>query len=147
MIGPKQEKQLSAAAERRGRNIVKKRDRGVCVKCRRVDPVWGVNHDHRLNRSQGGDWSPANGQLLCGSGTTGCHGWVTTNPEVACAEGWAVPGWADPATYPGRRWVRTRFGTLVLVWVLYRDDGTWAQITDSDARRRIEEGRMYGEVV
>lgn len=31
--------------------------------------------------------------LLCGSGTTGCHGWVHANPMKARAAGLIVPTW------------------------------------------------------
>jgi len=34
---------------------------------------------------------PSNIGLLCGSGTTGCHGWVERNRTAAEAEGWLVP--------------------------------------------------------
>jgi hypothetical protein len=142
MIGPKTPKP-NPAEERRARADVKKRDRGVCVKCLRVHPIHGVNWDHRKNASQGGLVVASNGQLLCGSGTTGCHGWKTNSPARACAEGWAVPGWADPLTYPARRWQSTGLGTFELIWVLYRDDGSWDRVPDEEAVRRINEGRMY----
>lgn len=128
MIGPKMEKWTSRTHEIDGREIVKLRDAGVCVRCRRVHPLFGVNHDHRRNRSQGGDWSPSNGQLLCGSGTTGCHGYVTEHPREAVADGWAVPGWADWREWPARRWLPASNGTLRLGWVLYDDVGGWVQI-------------------
>ena len=35
---------------------------------------------------------------LCGSGTTGCHGHITSHPKLAREQGWSVPSWADPAT-------------------------------------------------
>lgn len=146
MIAPRPLKQ-TAADERRARAIVTDRDGGVCVKCHRSHPSRGVNWDHRKNKGQGGLWAASNGQLLCGSGTTGCHGWKTQNPAEAAAEGWAVPAWADPLTYPGRRYMRGLHGVLHLVWVLYRDDGQWEEITAENAERRIREGRMYEEEV
>lgn len=147
MIAPKPSKQ-TAADERRARAIVTERDSGVCVKCHLVHPLHGVNFDHRKNKGQGGLWAASNGQLLCGSGTTGCHGWKTQNPAQAAAEGWAVPAWADPLTYPARRWVsRPGRWTQSLAWVLYRDDGQWEEITAENAERRIREGRLYKEEV
>lgn len=146
MTASKQQTQ-TAADERRARKIVTARDGGMCVKCHRVHPIYGVNWDHRKRRSQGGLWAASNGQLLCGSGTIGCHGWVTQNPAKAAVEGWSVPAWADPLTYPARRYVRGRHGALHLVWVLYRDDGQWEEITADNAERRIREGRMYEEEV
>jgi hypothetical protein len=133
MIGPKVEKQ-TAADERVARERVQGRDEGRCVKCRRYGPA---NWDHRKNASQGGLWAASNGQLMCGSGTTGCHGWKTSNPAEAVAEGWAVPGWADPLVWPARRWVNSSIGTLTLVWVLYRDDGGFKRITDAEAAKRM----------
>ncbi len=140
MITPKVQKWLSRADESTGREIVMLRDKGVCVRCLRVDPVWGVNHDHRKNRSQGGDWAPSNGQLLCGSGTTGCHGWKTANPRLAVTEGFSVPSWpqADPAQWPARRlgpsgllgWARRR-------WVLYDDEGGFGEISADEAHDRM----------
>lgn len=137
MIGPKIERWLTPQLERKGRALVSARDGGTCVKCRRGG---AMNHDHRLNRSQGGDWSPSNGQLLCGSGTTGCHGWRTTHPRDAVIEGWAVAGHSTlaPAEWPARRWVHTKWGTLRLSWVLLDDDGGWLEIDEREAvfRRR-----------
>ncbi|GAA4176425.1 HNH endonuclease signature motif containing protein [Gryllotalpicola koreensis] len=144
MIGPKYEQtqRPSAAEEQLAYELVTLRDLGVCVKCRRVHPVFGVNRDHRKNRSQGGLTLASNLNLLCGSGTDGCHGWVTEHPREAVAEGWAVPGWplADPREWPARRWVKVpgRF-TLSLVWVLYDDVGGFTQITEKEARKRMHE--------
>lgn len=133
MIGPKVEKQ-TAGDEKRAREVVRGRDGGRCVRCRRYGPA---NWDHRRNKSQGGLWAPSNGQLLCGSGTTGCHGWKTANPREAIAEGWAVPGWADPLVWPARRWVDSSVGTLTKVWVLYDDRGGFRRISDDEAARRL----------
>lgn len=129
MIGPKKPKP-APGAEARARKLVTKRDGSVCVRCHRTDPTFGVNFDHRKNRSQGGEWSASNGQLMCGSGVVGCHGFVTQNPHRALVEGYAVPGWADPSSWPARRWVPTNIGTLEQCWVLYSNDGSWERITD-----------------
>lgn len=56
---------------------------------------------------------PSNLLTLCGSGTTGCHGWVEAHPAWATAHGWSVPRWqtADVATVPvwtWRGWVQLR---------------------------------------
>jgi hypothetical protein len=134
VISPKQGKQ-TGGDERRARALVQERDGGVCVRCRRQG--LHVNWDHRLNRSQSGRWAASNGQLLCGSGTTGCHGEITGNPHAAIVQGWAVPGWADPAEYPAARWVDTGFGTVRLGWVLYDDDGGWTEIEEHEAHLRM----------
>lgn len=57
---------------------------------------------HRINRGMGGSKRadlnlPANLLTLCGSGTTGCHGWVTANPRQSYEKGWAVKRDRDPA--------------------------------------------------
>lgn len=136
MISPKASKQ-TRADEIAARELVNLRDGGVCVKCLRTHPVFGVNFDHRKNRSQGGDWSPSNGQLLCGSGTTGCHGFVTSHPAEAIEEGWAVPGWADPLVWPARRWRKGWGGIVGLRWFLYDNQGGVHWITDEEAMRRM----------
>lgn len=72
--------------------LVDARDQYQCVRC-------GVNllglsasrHHRQLRRF--GDHSAANLILLCGSGTTGCHGWVHANPLKACADGWMLKSW------------------------------------------------------
>jgi hypothetical protein len=38
---------------------------------------------------------PSNIVLICGSGTTGCHGWIETHREDALAVGWIVPQSTD----------------------------------------------------
>lgn len=126
MIGPKTPKQ-TPADERRARAAVKERDQGLCVRCGRP----GNNWDHRKNRSQGGRWEATNGQTLCGSGTTGCHGWRTQNPAPALLEGFAVPSWERPELWPAWRFD-------VQSWVLYFDapdeDGRWwREITQATA--------------
>ena len=61
------------------------RDQGKCARCGRHvahlerGRAWSIHH--RRPRGSGGtslDWvnQPANLVVLCGSGTTGCHGWV-----------------------------------------------------------------------
>jgi hypothetical protein len=136
MIGPKVSKP-SKADEKAAYEVTTLRDMGVCVRCRCVHPLHGVNRDHRKERSLGGLTKPSNLQLLCGSGTTGCHGFKTTNPKAAMDEGLSVPSWADPLVWPGRRWVRDGMGVTRPVWCLYRDDGTWDQITDDNAYERM----------
>jgi hypothetical protein len=75
------------------------RDKGLCQRCgkwvaleqRGVAFGWSVQH--RKHRSRGGDNRMSNLIVLCGSGTTLCHGWVEGNPLAAQEDGWAVPGW------------------------------------------------------
>ena len=139
MIAQRQPKQ-TAGDEKRARAIVRERDGGVCVRCRRPGRV--VHWDHRQNRSQLGRWEAANGQELCGpsTGDIGCHEWKGRNPVEAAAEGWGVPADEDPHTYPARRWTRGRYGVLRLVWVIYNNAGSWVEISDQEARERIKRG-------
>ena len=66
------------------------RAHGCCEIC----GDWGANNaHHRLNQSQGGPDTLGNLMLLCGSGTTGCHGYVTEHPQDAIDNGWTIPSW------------------------------------------------------
>ena len=68
---------------------------------------WSIHH--RLRRSQGVDHSIQNLLLLCGSGTTLCHGRVHAEPAAARAGGWMLSGRQEPLAVPvliaGQRWV------------------------------------------
>lgn len=73
----------------------------------------------------GGDRRPdtneaANLLLLCGSGTTGCHGWVHQWPDLAMERGWLVSRWGGPAELPVR--------LALHGWVRLSDDGSWARV-------------------
>lgn len=64
---------------------------------------WSVQH--RKPAGMGGTSrpefnSPANLLLLCGSGTTGCHGWVEANRTAARNAGWLVWQSQDPEEMP-----------------------------------------------
>jgi hypothetical protein len=51
----------------------------ACVRCGRRAASW----HHRLARGRGGPDDAYNCIPLCGSGTTGCHGWVEHNRAAA----------------------------------------------------------------
>lgn len=55
---------------------------------------------HRKNRSQGGEWTPSNLLHLCGSGCTGCHGYIGSNPSESYEQGWMVRRIDDPSKSP-----------------------------------------------
>jgi hypothetical protein len=97
--------------EKTARRLVRERSGDVCEVC---GASRATNFQHRVNRSQGGQWSASNGLHVCGSGTTGCHGRIHHSPEEAYALGWSVKGAFDPAETP----VRTCYG-----WVLLDDEG------------------------
>lgn len=98
------------------------RDRSLCIRC----GAPATNLQHREGRGMGGRQDPAERARvnspayllsLCGSGTTGCHGWVETNRTEARELGYATRrnSPTDPATVP----VLTVDG-----WQLFLDDGT-----------------------
>jgi hypothetical protein len=70
-------------------NLVDARDHYCCVRCGKSLHVTAGSRHHRQRRAVGLH-RPANLILLCGSGTTGCHGWVHEHPEAARAAGWIV---------------------------------------------------------
>ena len=131
VIGPKVAKP-SKADERDAYELVTLRDKDTCQRCRH--DCGPSNRDHRQNRSQCGRTIVCNLQILGGTGTTGCHGWATANPTLAVQEGWACPGWADPATWPARRWLPGPRGPMRLSWVLYDNAGGWQELTDAQAK-------------
>jgi hypothetical protein len=93
------------------------RDRYRCVRCGvEVGQWWpGYSVHHRVlgNRD---DMRPCNLITLCGSGTTGCHGWVHNHPKLSRDEGWIVSKYDDPAgAYVrihglGLRWLDDSYG-------------------------------------
>lgn len=63
------------------RSIIKHRSGGLCELCQR-EPMTNIHH--RKPRGMGGTrrpWvdEPSNLIALCGSGTTGCHGWIESH--------------------------------------------------------------------
>jgi hypothetical protein len=61
----------------------------------------GSRHHRRSKRVKRPDTNmPANLVLLCGSGSTGCHGWVHGHVAEARELGLIVSQWATPADIP-----------------------------------------------
>lgn len=59
---------------------------------------------------------PANLLLVCGTGTTECHGWIEAHPAEALARGFRISSSARPALVPytdstGREWILNDDGT------------------------------------
>lgn len=116
--------------EREAYDLATDRDNNICQRClRNCGPI---ARDHRQNR-QPGNTTAANLQLL----GLRCHQWKTEHPKEALADGWAVPGWADPLVWPARRWRRTVHGMVRLGWCLYDNKGGVHWITDEEAARRM----------
>lgn len=87
-------------------NALVMRSGGRCERCGRdlTDGRTSVSRHHRVRRRDGGD-RLSNLLLLCGTGTTGCHGHVTEHPTEAYASGWSVRALSvdqDPSTVPVR---------------------------------------------
>jgi len=60
---------------------------------------------HRTPRGMGGSREerlnlPSNLVAICGSGTTGCHGFIESNREMAEREGWLVSRYEESAEIP-----------------------------------------------
>lgn len=103
-----------------------------CVGCGRADPL---TCQHRRARGMGGTSLAAigeapNGIALCGSGSTGCHGWTEAHPAHARTLGWRLGPAEDPFEVP--YW--TRYG-----WRLWHRDLTvssfepWGDLAPLDA--------------
>lgn len=96
----------------------------MCARCGRfVDG--GSRHHRKLRRF--GDHSVQNLVLLCGSGTTGCHGWAHSRVAEAFAIGMLVHSWHDPASVPVLYRLR---------WVLFTPEGDTMTLTDEQALER-----------
>lgn len=115
---------MARGPSRKTREIVAERDDYCCVICRRSVVGRMASVHHRRAGGMGGSRdvvsdSPANLILLCGSGTTGCHGRVESGPAEARAHGWRVDQGQDPRKvrllHHGRWVYLDEFGGLVEV--------------------------------
>lgn len=112
--------------ESRCRDVVSERCGDRCERC--GAPQYTCHH--RWKRSHGGPWEPANIVALCGSGTTGCHGWVEANPAAAIRLGfWLKSGNRD--LEKARLWLWGR-------WVVLRNDGDIRLWKPADAAVPVE---------
>ncbi|WPM94283.1 HNH endonuclease [Arthrobacter phage Marchesin] len=93
------------------------RDLSTCQWCGRhvrTESGW-YSIQHRRARGMGGSRSqatnqPANLLLVCGTGTTECHGWIEAHPVEALARGFRISSSASPdripyEDYTGREWI------------------------------------------
>lgn len=89
--------------EHRTRPVIRERGGGWCEL--RLDGIClgrACNASHRVPVGGGGQWSPSNVLDACGSGTTGCHGWIESHREWAYARGLLLPRGTIPDTEPVR---------------------------------------------
>lgn len=89
------------------RRIVLERAGGRCELCgTNLATIWcGYSLHHRSPRGMGGSRSdhvnrPSSLLAVCGSGTSGCHGLVESQRQLALANGWLVPHGEMPAEIP-----------------------------------------------
>jgi len=106
------------------RRLILERDGAACVLCGKAyHPAFDSIH-HRQARGMGGSKDPstngaANGIVLCGSGTTGHHGWVESHRAEALALGLLVSRHGRqcpdevPVSFDGGR-----------TWLYLADDGS-----------------------
>ena len=99
------------------RHLVITRDLGRCVRCglyvcdpETFTPRHQFSLQHRRARGAGGSKdpvtnSPVNLIVLCGTGTTECHGWVESHRVKAQRLGFAVAQWQDPELVPVQHWL------------------------------------------
>lgn len=67
--------------------------------------AYGGSVHHRRRRGMGGSKNPATNKasnllLLCGSGTTGCHGTVESDLPRSYENGWVLRQGTDPLSEP-----------------------------------------------
>lgn len=90
------------------RSNVLERDHYRCVRCGRdvrYTPFGYSIHHRRLRSHPYAEMhSSSNLITLCGSGTTGCHGWVHENVKEAERLGLIVSGFARPENIPVQTW-------------------------------------------
>lgn len=108
-------------SETEARRLVDLRSGGRCEGCGRP----ATNFSHRCARSGGGLWLASNGLKLCGSGTTGCHGWIGANPVPAEVVGWRVLSGEHPTDVPV--WIRSPF---LVGWHRLDDAGVYDPLWD-----------------
>jgi hypothetical protein len=109
---------VTALSVPKAREMLYDRSAAVCEVCGRAR---GTNAQHRKNRSQGGTWELSNLIHVCGSGTTGCHGYIHAHPTESYACGWSVRQANTPREMPAL--LTGPYGPRYM-WL--HDDGTTA---------------------
>lgn len=97
---------MSTGPSKATREKVWERDHGRCKRCgRQIGQFTIFSIHHRTPRGMGGTRGalinePANLALLCGSGTTGCHGFIESHRDLAYRMGYLVHRGQNPADVP-----------------------------------------------
>lgn len=111
----------AAPSESTARRILHERSGGLCELC---TTARATDWAHRLDRSHGGQWRPANGLHLCHR----CHAWHHAHPGLAGAGGWRlVRDPRDPADVPV--WLSRPWPS----WWLLDDDGVLIPVDHVEA--------------
>lgn len=129
MIGPKSPRKPAKRPQglsKPVRDTVLERDRYRCFRCGRSVLEGMYSLHHRRPRGMGGSSSPltnlaANALTLCGTGTTGCHGWAESHRRQAIRLGLILPQGIDPSMVP----------------VLHHQDG-WLRLDNYGGTRRAD---------
>lgn len=104
------------------RRLVRARDGHRCQLCGQSIVDYPSSIHHRINRGSGGSAKLERASLLirlCGTGTTGCHGWITEEAIYGAALGYVLPK-LNPDIDPTQEPILTHeWG-----WVLLDDDGS-----------------------
>lgn len=110
------------------------RDGPTCRRCGRwVEGQLGSLHHRKLKgrATPRHDYDRVeNLVVLCGTGTTGCHGWCHAEPKTAHEAGWVCWSWENPAERP----CRTLHNTLLMLLedgsAVEDDLGSWGDGTE-----------------
>lgn len=98
----------------RTRALVDERDAGRCRRCGTHVAGREFSRHHRKPRRMGGANRADANRLsnivtLCGSGTTGCHGWVEQYRDMARDGGWLLYDIDNPEEHPVHTWYGLRY--------------------------------------
>jgi hypothetical protein len=93
-------------------DAVLERDQHSCVCCgENLQGIRGRDWSlhHRRGRGMGSTRRPesnlpANLVAVCGTGNTGCHGWLTENPALGREQGLVLRQHEDPTKVPAATW-------------------------------------------
>lgn len=103
----RRKKKPSTGPDEDTRMTVYLRANGYCERCGVGLNGKAVSIHHRRPRRMGGTSDPIintvpNLLLVCGSGTTGCHGWIESNRTAAYQSGWLLHSGQDPESIPAQ---------------------------------------------